>query len=89
MHANGCPVPAGTHEKDDLVDRVQEMMSFNLSAKVRGEEEEECKICMDNLAEYCLVPCGHTGMCLNCARLVESCPFCKSEVRHVQKLWRV
>jgi len=97
MRENNCKLPPGYNEREMLIERVQEMLSFKLSQlppegkerKIRDEDEDECKICNENLAEYCLVPCGHTGMCLGCARQMTDCPFCRAEIRHLQKLFRV
>jgi hypothetical protein len=95
MRQNNCPLPAGVIEKDDLIERVEEMVSFILASpepkppKVRDDDEDDCKICFERVADYCLVPCGHTGFCFMCARKMENCPFCKMEVKHAQKLWKV
>lgn len=95
MRQNNCPLPAGAIEKDDLIERVEEMVSFILASpepkqpKVRDDDEDDCKICFERVADYCLVPCGHTGFCFMCARKMGSCPFCKMDVGHAQKLWKV
>ena len=103
MRQNNCPVPVGAIEKDDLIERVEEMASFVIAQpvpnsppstaeklpKVRDEDEDDCRICFDRVADYCLVPCGHTGFCFMCARKMVICPFCKIEVGHAQKLWKV
>lgn len=98
MRANNCPRPSGAIEKEDLIDRVEEMVSFIIAApqpnpekppKVRDEDEDDCRICYERIADYCLVPCGHTGFCFSCARKMEECPFCKARIGHAQKLWKV
>jgi Zinc finger, C3HC4 type (RING finger) len=94
MRANNCPLPPGAVEKEDLVNRVEEMASFIVAEpeetpRVRDEDEDDCKICFERVADYCLVPCGHTGFCFMCARKMSCCPFCKKEVGHAQKLWKV
>jgi hypothetical protein len=94
MRQNNCPLPPGALEKDDLVERVEEMASFIIAEtpappKVRNDDEDDCKICFERVADYCLVPCGHTGFCFMCSRKMPECPFCKAEVGHAQKLWRV
>jgi Zinc finger, C3HC4 type (RING finger) len=95
MRNNNCPLPPGALEKDDLIERVEEMASFVLPTpneklqKVRNDDEDDCKICFERVADYCLVPCGHTGFCFMCARKMGECPFCKKEVGHAQKLWKV
>jgi Zinc finger, C3HC4 type (RING finger) len=103
MRANNCPRPSGAIEKEDLIDRVEEMVSFIIAGpqlqpapdaearqpRVRDEDEDDCRICYERIADYCLVPCGHTGFCFLCARKMEECPFCKAKIGHAQKLWKV
>ena len=105
MRANNCPRPSGAIEKEDLIDRVEEMISFIIAGpqpqpatgtnaaeqqpRVRDEDEDDCRICYERIADYCLVPCGHTGFCFLCARKMEECPFCKAKIGHAQKLWKV
>jgi hypothetical protein len=100
MRANNCPRPSGAIEKEDLIDRVEEMLSFIIAGpqlnrekekppKVRDDDEDDCRICYERIADYCLVPCGHTGFCFLCARKMGECPFCKATVGHAQKLWKV
>ena len=98
MRHNNCDLPPGTIEKQDLIERVEEMVSFVLAApvpakdklpKVRDEDEDDCKICFERVADYCLVPCGHTGFCFICARKMVECPFCKKEIAHTQRLFKV
>ena len=97
MRQNNCPIPQGALEKKEIVERVEEMASFIIAQpspteklpKVRSDDEDDCHICFERVADYCLVPCGHTGFCFMCARKMEACPFCKSKVEHTQKLWKV
>jgi len=96
MRKNNCPRPSGVIEKEELIDRVEEMLSFVIAQpnpehqpKVRDEDEDDCRICYERIADYCLVPCGHTGFCFLCARKMEECPFCKGRIGHAQKLWKV
>ena len=51
------------------------------------ESADECRVCFDEAAEYCLVPCGHTGFCKKCAEKFKECPFCKTAVKHPMKLF--
>ncbi len=51
-----------------------------------GKDDGKCRVCCYRPGEYCLVPCGHLGLCLVCARRMKCCPFCSSGVEHVQKL---
>lgn len=51
--------------------------------------DDECRVCYDGVSDHCLVPCGHTGLCQSCALRMNHCPFCKEEIIHAQKMWKV
>jgi hypothetical protein len=50
-----------------------------------GQEtaQNECSICMDSFASACLVPCGHTDFCMQCARQLQDCAICRTPVEEV------
>ncbi|KAF5741131.1 putative protein binding protein [Tripterygium wilfordii] len=56
------------------------------------EKDEECGICMENIAKMVLPNCGHS-LCLRCFRdwneRSQSCPFCRGSLRRVgsMDLW--
>uniref|UniRef100_A0A8C6CTZ0 E3 ubiquitin-protein ligase NEURL3 n=1 Tax=Moschus moschiferus TaxID=68415 RepID=A0A8C6CTZ0_MOSMO len=52
---------------------------------------EECAICFHQVANTCLVPCGHTHFCSSCAwrvfRDTARCPVCRWEIKAVAPAW--
>lgn len=48
-----------------------------------------CKICLDREIEYLLLPCSHLGLCSICVTTQDKCPFCRGEIIHVLKIFRV
>ncbi|XP_052505285.1 E3 ubiquitin-protein ligase NEURL3 [Budorcas taxicolor] len=52
---------------------------------------EECAICSHQVANTCLVPCGHTHFCSSCAwrvfRDTARCPVCRWEIKAVAPTW--
>ncbi|XP_043774648.1 E3 ubiquitin-protein ligase NEURL3 [Cervus elaphus] len=52
---------------------------------------EECAICFHQVANTCLVPCGHTHFCSSCAwrvfRDTARCPVCRWEIEEVALTW--
>ncbi|XP_010828154.1 PREDICTED: E3 ubiquitin-protein ligase NEURL3 [Bison bison bison] len=52
---------------------------------------EECAICFHQVANTCLVPCGHTHFCSSCAwrvfRDTARCPMCRWEIKAVAPAW--
>lgn len=54
----------------------------------------ECTLCCENPIDTLLIPCGHLGMCRECARRcfkernsTAICPFCKDVVHNAQTLF--
>ena len=70
----------------------QEEKATATPQKRRRAEEQEgeiCKICFNGPINSVVIPCGHYFACMRCAgRLESSCPICKQEIRHVQKIYR-
>ncbi|KAF9152544.1 RING finger and SPRY domain-containing protein 1 [Linnemannia schmuckeri] len=50
------------------------------------EEEDDvdysllCTICCDHTATVTLQPCGHDGLCVECAYSLDMCPLCRSRI---------
>ena len=45
------------------------------------EVGKECKICWTNPCDVILEPCGHLGICRECAeQLTTECPFCRKAI---------
>jgi len=44
-------------------------------------ETEACVVCWDEEANACLIPCGHTNVCMKCVKNVnpKKCPVCRFE----------
>uniref|UniRef100_A0A3B3TXK0 Ring finger and SPRY domain containing 1 n=1 Tax=Poecilia latipinna TaxID=48699 RepID=A0A3B3TXK0_9TELE len=40
-----------------------------------------CTLCCDVMADTELRPCGHGGMCMDCALQLETCPLCRQEIQ--------
>ncbi|CAF2139336.1 unnamed protein product [Rotaria magnacalcarata] len=43
--------------------------------------EQDCILCVDDLANVMLKPCRHTGFCGQCALKLDLCPICRSEIQ--------
>ena len=47
----------------------------------------ECAICLDDDAEYAVVPCGHRCLCANCSETVSQCPVCRTQMTAVLRVF--
>ena len=47
----------------------------------------ECAICLDDDAEYAVVPCGHRCLCENCSKAVSQCPVCRGAIAAVLRVF--
>lgn len=43
--------------------------------------ENDCILCVDQVANIILTPCQHTGFCEQCALKLDLCPICRAEVQ--------
>lgn len=44
--------------------------------------DDSCSLCFDSLATIKLIPCGHTGFCNSCTKLLLNCPICRADIVH-------
>ena len=47
----------------------------------------ECAICLDDSAEYAVVPCGHRCLCNSCIKAVSECPVCRGAMTAVLRVF--
>ena len=50
----------------------------------------ECNICLENIINTVLVPCGHACMCKGCTNTYDKakgCPMCRKEIQMVIDLF--
>ncbi|XP_013382424.1 RING finger and SPRY domain-containing protein 1 isoform X1 [Lingula anatina] len=43
-------------------------------------KEDSCTICFDKQDTVMLLPCDHTGFCMDCAMQLEVCPLCRTNI---------
>jgi len=46
-----------------------------------------CKVCMENIAEYVFLPCGHLVTCLNCSTTQHICPICRVQIASILRIF--
>ncbi len=53
---------------------------------MNGIKNTECPICLNNLLQVTLSPCGHM-LCFNCSQNIEKCHFCDINIDNKIKNW--
>lgn len=51
------------------------------------EDDTECVVCMADIKEMVLIPCGHMMLCVACCAKVQSssvkeCPMCRCNIEY-------
>ncbi len=49
--------------------------------------KETCRVCMDALAEYANMTCGHRMFCKACLTRMDKCPMCQKRITKVMKIF--
>merc|ERR1712130_369122 len=80
----------GVVEKQELfkiVERVWRQHVKSTEEKDTLEDEDMCKICMDNRVDCVMLECGHMCPCLQCGKQLSECPICRAYVIRVVKIF--
>jgi hypothetical protein len=62
-----------------------------LAPSAVSEEENTCKICFDHVIATVSYPCGHSAMCVACAKVVaerKECPICRAKIVDIIRIHR-
>ncbi|KAF9204924.1 RING finger and SPRY domain-containing protein 1 [Haplosporangium sp. Z 27] len=63
---------------------VDPITGILLPSMLEGEDDIDysllCTICCDHTAAVTLQPCGHDGLCVECAYSLDLCPLCRSRI---------
>lgn len=58
------------------------------STRFKDDEDQLCKICMDNEIDCVLLDCGHQFTCVTCGRKLAECSICRRNVIRVVKTFK-
>ena len=65
--------------------KKKKMKRLNLREELEKKIPEECAICMENIADFAFIPCGHNVACTDCAKTWlkkhNTCPWCRGLVQ--------
>ena len=59
------------------------------------EGDLACIICMENIADHCIIPCGHISLCALCSNTlthrnnVPTCPVCRGQITDIIQTFSV
>merc|ERR1712039_53740 len=64
---------------------ASETLDSTIKRDEDGEEYKTCVACMEEDANACLVPCGHTDLCTTCVQKMtrKRCPICRFEFEEI------
>jgi len=67
--------------------------SLETESRRSSQEDMECVVCMEELRDTVLVPCGHIALCSGCARTIAAsrrplCPICNRNVDDLCRVYR-
>ena len=51
------------------------------------EDQRQCKICFNAVADVVFVPCGHLCSCISCAESLRKCPICRVKIEKATKTY--
>ena len=46
-----------------------------------------CNICIDESIQILLIPCKHASLCINCSKLIQTCPICYKKVENKERIY--
>ena len=67
------------------LDRARAMESMSRETRLARDDEDQCVVCLSNVANAKFAPCGNTGVCCACAfkliQTTKTCPLCRKGLR--------
>jgi hypothetical protein len=76
------------HDQLELLDlhdpETERLCSLDREA---GEGESTCSICLTNLANTVIVPCGHSQYCYSCTLKLKTCGICTKPIQIRQRVF--
>ena len=65
-----------------------EPSSMSPHTSALSSPKRECKVCVDAEIEIVFLPCTHMITCPSCAAILNKCPICRGEIKHIVKpIW--
>lgn len=84
----------GCCEKEELLERVRTLwkskQEYNKKKMAPDDydNDDQCKICMDNGIDCVLLECGHMVTCTNCGKQISDCPICRQHISRIVHVFK-
>lgn len=73
----------GDEEGENLIEAINAYATSSTKLFQRINRKLMCKICMSDEISVLFIPCLHMSSCHSCAFALETCPFCRAEIKYV------
>ena len=78
-----------TQGEKELLERELELYKDEAMAK---EPDNKCCVCLGDVRQVALEPCGHLCLCTDCAKIIsrqqeKNCPICRRKIRKFQNIY--
>jgi len=64
------------------------IINQNNSLDSEAIQNDRCRICLENDIDCVLLECGHLVSCSTCAVRFTTCPFCRTPIVRIQRIFR-
>lgn len=54
---------------------------------VQPSEVHCCVVCLSNLVQFIIIPCGHAALCSSCAQQINECPICRGSASIMNRVY--
>ena len=82
-------LPANVIRRKNALKYMKEIKKFAEMRAMSYLDKEKCSLCLVNKPDTCIYPCGHGGICFECAKKLDVCHLCRDEMTMLLKLAKV
>jgi len=79
-------------EIDGEKDQLERELRKHKDAAMAREPDNKCSVCLGDVRQVALQPCGHVCLCKECARTISAqqdrkCPVCRQKVTKFENVY--
>ncbi|XP_052810326.1 putative inhibitor of apoptosis [Mya arenaria] len=81
--SNGTERQMSADDNEVTAPGIPSQSNVSLEAKQTDalDDNNHCRICLDNRSIIVFLPCGHLVSCAECAPALKLCPICRADIR--------